>query len=837
MCVKICTKLSWMITSVVFMSVAVLTSTGLLIHGHDTWGWMLPSRIWFVHTLRSGELPLWFDVPRYGFSTLNGQFVAGIWSPFALLVALFGEYKSSYMPVEFFAWRVVAFAGTYLLAERHCKLALTRLAIASSYVASGALGWAESLHWNYPAMAIVPWVIAGVDLSMVDEFRARNRGIALAGFSYSCLVWFGYAGYFLTLPMLLLPYIMVKIIRKGVHIQIIKNICQSIIIVFLLTGPIVIETYIGNVFGSNLRTNFSPREGMLKIHSVVFLMFANPSFIADIGNPLNVPGYVGIVPFVGSIIGAASTLQALGRRLGGRWDAHAKEVVSNIFTILLLSYIIFTYFSNDKTWWQTTVTSGMLGIFGWILVSTKKNVVLKNNSEYILTIPWVLMWASEEFVSIPFRDYIFPFSILRFQYCQIYIISLIIVLYGWRVIEELFLNELTRRDRRNWAFIVLAVMMMGLLHIVASVAPPSDWQFHALGQVERFGLIRLALSLVSDIVLLIMSIIMIVLIKNIEKAIQITILISTVCAITAWITIKIYVETTLQHGPPEAWWSTMISLPKYGRLSLELAHIVAVYLSIMAIKYINNIKHKYVWIVFIGCLDPSLSSVRYIGDTEIANGNASRGWAGGFWRTDGVRGDVQESTDLALSSVAPHMWRFPGTYPALASVDESLGLPSVFQRFAWLPSVWWGGVDGGIRIDRRSLHGVDSATATAFDGDVVIADECVEQQEVGENLLSATARSISPSRLEIDIKNNQCDRIMLVTLPFSKDWKVTSDNERREVVAINEEMLGVKIKKNDKNIDIYYNPDRYWGYFVSVLAGILYASTFCIAYRIRGGRR
>jgi len=831
-------KISWMITAVVFMLVAVLTSTGLLVHGHDTWGWMLPSRIWFVHTLRSGELPLWFDVPRYGFSTLNGQFVAGFWSPFALLVALFGEYKSSYMPLEFLTWRVVAFAGTYLLAKRHCRLTLTRLAIASSYVASGALGWAESLHWNYPAMAIVPWVIAGLDLAMADDFVSRNRGIAMTGFSYSCLLWFGYAGYFLTLPILIFPYFIIKLLRTKHYIVISTNIIKAYIIFLLISGPIICETFIGNIFGSNLRTNFSPREGLLKVHSVMFLMFANPSFIADIGNPLNVPGYIGIVPFIGSIIGAVSALRSTGRRFVVRFDAHFAEVASNAFTILILICIIFNYFTNDKIWWQVTLIIGILGILCLIFFSTEKNTFLENNSEYIFTILWVSLLSSEEIVSIPFRDNIFPFSILRFQYCQIYIIGLIIILYGWRVIEELFLSELAHRDRRNWSFIALAMMMIGLLHVVAAVMPPSDWQFHALGQVESFGLIRFAASIICDIFLIIITMSMICINKNTQENVQLTIVIATGFVATVWLIVKIYVEVTLQHGPPEVWWSAMMSLPKYGRLTLELAHIIAVFLSIGASKYIKNMKKRFIWIVFIGCLDPSLASVRYIGDTEIANVNASRVWTGDFWRPDGVRGDVQGSPDLvALASVAPHMWRFPGTYPALASVDESLGFPSVFQKFAWLPSFWWEDLEGGIHVDRLSLYGLGSATGIAFDGDAAIADGCVDRQDEGGSFPLATARSISPSRLKIDIINNRCDRIVLITLPYSRDWKVTSGNEQREVIAINAELLGVKITKNDKNIDIHYNADRYWGYCVSVFVGILYASTFFITYRGIGGRR
>ena len=200
------------IASIPLILTSMLTLTHIRMYGHDTRGWMIPVRVWFVDTLRQGDIPLWFPLVRYGFPTTVGQFSAAIWSPVALAMALFGDYGPTSVAYEFLVWRIVALLGAWWFARTHVGPGVLAWVVGCTFVVVGSFASQEILHYVFFGMSVVPWIIGAVDRCVRGpSWRERYLGVGVLGLSGAMLLWSGYPGIWLMLPIYLMPYVSISI--------------------------------------------------------------------------------------------------------------------------------------------------------------------------------------------------------------------------------------------------------------------------------------------------------------------------------------------------------------------------------------------------------------------------------------------------------------------------------------------------------------------------------------------------------------------------------------------------------------------------------------------------
>ena len=288
---KIIKKYDLWIVSLILTS--ILTISHIRMYGHDTNGWILPARSWFVDMLRKGDIPLWFSVVKYGFPTTIIQFVGTFWSPYALIHAFFGDYTARTLAFEFLFWRIVALLGIYWLARSHFVLKNDAIITSAIFIGSGTFASQDVQLGVYSGMAMVPWIIGAID-RCVSGHSARTRllGSGVLGISGAVILWSGYPGIWIPLPFLIAPYILLRMLFSQRQNSLILSFVFLFFGAFLAATcftPVILETISFPVFGNQYRTPIDPNVGLLNALGLIGFILANPSYINPINGPVNNP--------------------------------------------------------------------------------------------------------------------------------------------------------------------------------------------------------------------------------------------------------------------------------------------------------------------------------------------------------------------------------------------------------------------------------------------------------------------------------------------------------------------------------------------------------------------
>ena len=774
---------------------SMLTITHIRMYGHDTRGWMLPSRTWFVGMLRHGDLPVWFGLVRYGFPTIVAQFSAGFWSPVAAIMSLFGDYGPASIAYEFLVWRLLALFGTWWFARSHISHGVLAWAAACTFVGAGSFASQEIGHYAFFGMSVVPWILGAIDRCVqAVGWRDRCFGAGVLGLAGSTLLWSGYPGIWLMLPVYSAPYVIMLISEHksggGVKKSVI-GIISGLGIIIMGVMPIIMHTLQFIVFGDKFRVATDPNYGLLPVSGLLGFFLANPSYIANIGNAKNAPVYIGLIPVIGFI-----------SYIIGAFRYRSLIIQKTLCIVLLIANIVGTLIGRVDVLITCILVQAAMFSNKVHLVSDKKYY------KYIVTVFWIILWTTPGTYTDYVRGHVFPFSMVRWQAMQMYLVDIFTAVMGWSIVGELVMKKKQEIRRERWFESSQNDVMRGCLVIgivcLFVFSPPVGMSEFALGQVEHFGATPLVWTAVTCIGLSGAWILAYVIARLRKLRLGEFSFGGAIFGAVFLVACGAYTYSVTSGSNPPDWWYQMVVLPDGSRAALDIGHLVVVSgLAVAAVRVARSPAWLLNTLILIGVTDVSVASLRYLGDTEMVNVERVREQAVVPQVTSNRRFDGDAGPNLiALASSAPHMWVYPGAMPDVARVDHEWGVPSVFHEFAVFPSAWTelqgsGSTDEtrDVAVSSQSLHGqVDEGASQPWCalGDPASAP-VVTIHRFLSTIIDVTV--VSP-----------CGRLLVWTDTWSEGWTATLNGVPTTVYRVNGGVRGVMITSGETRLSWRYRP-------------------------------
>lgn len=781
------------IVSLIFTS--ILTLSHIRMYGHDTNGWMLPARVWFVDMLRQGDIPFWFGLVKYGFPTTIAQFVGTFWSPYAILLALFGNYTARTLATEFFLWRLTALLGTYWLARAHFGLKRDAIIVSAIFIGTGTFSSQDVQLEIYAGMAVVPWIIGAID-RCVSGYSARTRllGSGVLGISGAVILWSGYPGIWIPFPFLIAPYILLRMLFSR------RENSLTLSFVFLFFGaflaatcftPVILETISFPVFGNEYRNPIDPNVGLLNALGLIGFILANPSYI----NPINsMPVYSGIIPFIVLAIYVSRIIRIVFLK--------CYHLIKMCVYALCAAIIIYSYIYIN-IYLIIFIISCILFLHLGHIFNIKYNIL---HIIYLSTIMWIIFWSTSGPAQNILRPVLPLLSLVRWYNLQMYLAEVFIIILSWSVVKNLtfikYNKALTLKS--NNIIQLLLILLLILYFVILNV---SKFTNAIVAENDKLGAIPLVWT-IACLAALIAIIPFIFLYKN--KLIQLKI---SRFGASAGLSLSISVVVTIcaygfNSNPPK-WWDTLIELPKGTNLLIDLFHMLIFMGFLICASFLKDRKAYLSVVAFLCVLDTSIASARYLGEAEIMNVGGNR--AGPITVDTTVRGNERSKADSGgivwLASTTPHIWAYPGTVPKSASVDKAWGEPSVFQKFAVFPFSWR-------YTDANEVY-VDESDFRIIHNDYT----CLSSEQIP----IVEIRKFLSSEIQLSIEN-RCDRLLVWTDTWAKGWSVEVDGQPANIRRVNGALRGLEIQKGTIDIIWRYRPHDYLVYYVLCFMGISVSS-------------
>ena len=239
---------------------------------HDTTGWIYPIRKWFVREIHDGYLPIWMNATRYGWSTIELQSTAWVWSPVALVIGFFTpDFDASMLSLEFVVWRIAAASGTYLWVRQSCSPFIAS-ASALTYVYSYFMIDLEKQITMYIGYALIPWVLYCAHTVFQPKHRVRSIWIMVL--VLLTLLWSAYPGVWVVCVVPIAAYYAVLALRTN-HPAWRRSellvLALSVLIATVGLFPLIARFATSGLFGGGVRASmdWSPDQGALSDAAVV----------------------------------------------------------------------------------------------------------------------------------------------------------------------------------------------------------------------------------------------------------------------------------------------------------------------------------------------------------------------------------------------------------------------------------------------------------------------------------------------------------------------------------------------------------------------------------------
>lgn len=270
----------------------------LRLYSHDTIHHYL-SHLWFLQVLMSDHFPFWYSAPLASFPTSTLQLGQWFHSPYIYLLSFFEtSYDYFDLRFEFLFWRMLSFLGFYLFSGHHLSTSITRVTAASLYIASGMVATTDPEILFLQAFAFIPWILFSVNL--LSDYPLR--GAALFALNVSFLIWFGYHGIGLVLPVFIVPSLLILLSTSHGIKSFTKRFCLlalSGMAILIMVSLKISDTLTVPIFGDQLGPSRSSFEGLLLPSQLLSLSLPNPTFFYSPQEPVSLQSlYVGIIPFL-----------------------------------------------------------------------------------------------------------------------------------------------------------------------------------------------------------------------------------------------------------------------------------------------------------------------------------------------------------------------------------------------------------------------------------------------------------------------------------------------------------------------------------------------------------
>ena len=783
---------------------SILTLSHIRMYGHDTNGWMLPARTWFVDMLRQSDVPFWFGVVKYGFPTTIVQFVGTFWSPYAIILAMFGDYTARTLASEFFLWRLTALLGAYWLARMHFVLKSDAVVTSAIFIGSGTFASQDAQLGLYAGMAVVPWIIGGIDRCICGRTnRTRLLGSGVLGISGAVILWSGYPGIWILLPFLLAPYVLLSIIfSQSQHSRILSFVFLTIgtFVAIVCFIPVIVETIFFPIFGNTYRNIIDPNVGLLNILGLTGFMFVNPSYL----NPINaMPVYVGIIPFIAILIYFTKTI----------YLAISKHIESfEIFThLIIITIVIYSYIYSIIFPINLIVICVIFFRVGSLSIVKYK----RSDAIYLIAISWIVFWSTSGPMQNALRPVLPPLSMVRWFNTQMYLADLFIIIFSWSIIKRLKLSK----ENRKLLFVKcfdISVLIIVLSYIfISNIKQIID----QLGkEPDKLGAIPLVWTL-GCLLVTILIIIYYIIVNSTDRVKYEISRFGTIVALSFTVSLPILLSAYFYNDNTPKWWDTLIELPKGMNLLLDMIHLLIFTLCFVGVSFLKSRKIYISTLALLCVLDTSLASARYLGEAEMMNVGGNR--AGPTSVDTSVNGNERSMAGsdgiVWLASTAPHMWAYPGTVPMAASVDKAWGEPSMFRNFAVFPLSWRYNDNNEITVDEENLR---------------FGNENINKCIIEDRMPIVNIEKFLSSQIQVSIQT-KCDRVLIWTDTWARGWSAEVNGRPATIHRVNSAIRGVEIKRGTVELTWTYRPEQYFISYICCFIGVC-CSWFAIFIGLRG---
>ena len=804
---------------------SLLTITHVRMYGHDTRGWMLPSRAWSNDIFVQGDVPLWFGVTRYGFPTTAAQFVGSFWSPVALILTLAGSYGPKTVAYEFLGWRLVALLGTWWYTRSYTKNIFLSLTISSIFCASGVFASQDIELGIFIAISVVPWIIGGIDRCMIGRtWQEKCLGCGVLSIALVVLLWSGYPGIWIMLPIYLIPYILFEIFSQKHMLIVAKNITIILLACILaLAGwaPVLFTTFQFPLFNNNMRINNDSSIGTFQNWGLLGLLFANPSHLLQIGNSNNTPIYIGIIVTCSVFWVILSYIKLFF----AQFRSNIKNLA--IFTFVMIASI----FSLKENNIQLLISVFILYIVVYFVPFI--NLRVEHKKKYIklvITSIWILFWILSSEYTKYLRENIVPFSLVRWQAMHFYLIDFFCIEMGCIIIYN-YINDIQSFRLHNDSILRLLLFLLIIMLVLSPLVISHSSSDHAPGWVEQFGIAPLVWSVAFISMFLICGFLAIYLWGDgmrdgylVANSISLSTLIICLGSV-------IYAQINIANPP--LWWNSVIMIPEGTRAMLDVVHLFTIlivagkiYIKYNGRKYLANI------ILLLCVCDVSVASLRYLGDTEMVNVEQVRGPLVVPRIQDNLRFPTDAGRGLvSLELPAPHMWVYPEVLPDVARVDSEWGEPSVFNQFAVFPASWSFGPTSGsigqsqvVTVSRQAMRG------QADEGSSLPACNLADAAPAPTANILRFASTI----IEVNVKSS-CQRLLVWTDTWAEGWTATLNGSRVDVLRVNGAVRGVMIEAGASRLVWRYAPAGF-GWSLGVMASAVTISFGAIVFALAAAK-
>ena len=779
-----------------------LTLNQIRLYGHDTRGWVLPARSWFVDMLREGDLPLWFGVVRYGFPTIVAQFSHAFWSPIATVFSFFGAYDATTLSKEFFAWRLIALTGSWMFARSHVRTDAVAWAVGATYIASGSMVTADLQLGVYVGLALMPWVLAGID-RCIDGYSWKSFGFGsgLIGIAGATLLWSAYPGIWLMAPVYLAPYVAVRImgIRHG------RNRLGGIVAIFCgvtlsVIGwiPILIETVRFPIFGDQWRINSDPNLGLLDGWAIVGYFMANPGYIKHSSSTAIPPVYVGVTLATIILIALLSIIINIIYKIN-------KTVLTIILLLLLIYAIIIQSYIIVLIIVLYIFLRSLFLYFPFIITNKEIYIIL-----YIILLYFIL--NSSEIIN-KHRQILFPFTFVRWQHYNVYIVNLFIIMISYSIIENNMYIENIKHWRNNCviylnyirtsllSFILsLSVILIGLAMAVSDSISRIDWQPRGIA----------VSSLVWTVIIILYIIVLLYYMIHLKNVVFIKqYYYISISFLFLFFIVTMY--SWIVSMRPPSWWTYFTMINPIIMIAIDVFQLFIILLILFIIMYKVTINNVLFTIILLNTFDVSIANLRYYSELEIMWNNEipakiSNQAVGVSRSSISARENIIE-----LATTMPHMWQFPGAMPEVSRVDSEWATPSVFSNFAQFPRDW----EQAAYDHDVVVRSVDFRGLTASDREPVSLGKCSEFRDPP----SVEMHRFVSTRIDATV-TLKCGGLLVWTDSWSPGWKVYINGKMAQVLRVNRAVRGVMMPAGISELRWSYRPPFFTSLILAMGSGI-----------------
>ena len=781
------------------------TLSRLRLYSHDTIHHFL-THSWFLEAMRAGEFPFWYTAPIASFPTSTLQLGQWFHSPYIYALSLFDNYNYSYQDIrfEFLFWRLIAFIGFNLFASHHLNSSVVRVVAASMYISSGIVAASDPEILFIQSFAILPWVLYSLNMFFINTVRA----IGLCAISVSSIIWFGYHGIALVLPIFALPVILLILIRSS-SFQIIAHHCVSFclcgFLIVFLTSLKISDTLTVPLFGGSLGPSRSSLDGLMLPSQLLSILFPNPTVFYGYQEPVSLQSlFVGVIPAL-CLIGIADyCLQQTIYSFSMLWIFRspiqivaASLLLCSVFFGSSSLFVAFLFVGRISYHLQlftprSTLHSGTRILPFYSLISHLSNITIMSFCLLIQVVISVLTGFAWPGVSAVHSLYP-PMLLVRYQSN-----SLIFVIIGMIILSHKLIEHLAKPPLLATLFSLRHHLLAGLQTYLLCFL----WLFvNAPGYSEAFytthAVVGSTVLVYLTIGLLVFSLFFAVF-RNASRAIDDIFIFRLLYIGPALLLISIFLLNELPILRTHPILFRMLHDFGLVGFSLNLIHVIYVTSAMVFIDRFIRRRHLFsLSIYFLLVCDVSTASYLYAYQSSVLVGDPrNESQDRPMIDTPQERmGDPTIFTSYYPNTATPGTWTFQGTMPDVISVFQSH--PALIPRLAVaFPHKCIASAN------ERRLH-------TLIYTDLQLDYECILTNETRQNQSShLLIEKWAGSHISLH-SFSSVDTFLLLTDSWAPGWSAAVNGDAASIMRADQSFKVISLPKGSSYITLKYRPFGY----------------------------